>query len=381
MIAVGLMSGTSLDGIDAALVRIEPQAVGYRLELLRFETIPFEAGVLQSLRATLPPNDGSVAVVAALHHALGLAFGAAARQVAGATPIAYVASHGLTLWHDGPRNVTLQLGDPFALREATGATVCYDFRSGDCAAGGHGAPLVPYFDALLFANAGEDRIAVNLGGIANITVLPRAGEVVAYDTGPGNMLLDGFVRERTRGTATFDRDGSFASAGTVDDDVLAALLAEDYFAAPPPKSTGRERFGAQFLLRHREKLARLSLEDGAATLTELTAATVAGAVAAAGFAAGRAIVSGGGARNPALLARLAARLAPIRVDISDALGVPVDAKEAMAFAMLGYETLRGRASNVPGATGARRAVPLGAIAPLHLRALLEEVERECRMPS
>jgi anhydro-N-acetylmuramic acid kinase len=378
MIAVGLMSGTSLDGIDAALVRIQPQAVGYRLELLRFETYPFEAGVLQSLHATLPPNDGSVAVVAALHHALGLAFGAAAQQVAGSTPIAYVASHGLTLWHDGPRNVTLQLGDPFALREATGATVCYDFRSADCAAGGHGAPLVPYFDALLFASAGEDRVAVNLGGIANITILPRAGEVVAYDTGPGNMLLDAFVRERTRGATAFDRDGSFARAGIVDDDVLAALLVEDYFAAPPPKTTGRERFGGQFLTRHRDKLAGLSLEDGAATLTELTAATVAGAVAAAGFTGGRAIVSGGGARNAALLARLAARLAPIRVEISDALGVPVDAKEAMAFAMLGYETLRGRASNVPGATGARRAVPLGAIAPLHLRALLEEVERECR---
>jgi anhydro-N-acetylmuramic acid kinase len=381
MIAVGLMSGTSLDGVDAALVKILPRARGYAVELIGFETRPFEEELLTALRAALPPNDGSVAVVAALHHALGRAYAQAARSMAAGSSLGFVASHGQTVWHDGPRHVTLQLGDAFAIREAVGATVCYDFRSADCAAGGHGAPLVPYVDGLFFASEDEDRVAVNLGGIANITLLPRGAtprQAVAFDTGPANMLLDAFVRERTRDERRYDRDGALAAAGQADGELLAAMLADDYFAQAPPKSTGREHFGAHFLARYGERLGRLRIEDGAATLTELTAASLADAILAAGLAGARVIVSGGGARNRTLLMRLAARLAPARVETSDAMGIPAEAKEAVAFAVLGYETLRGRAANVPAATGAAHPAVLGAIAPHHLGELLAELELECR---
>jgi anhydro-N-acetylmuramic acid kinase len=373
------MSGTSLDGIDAAVVRLLPRGLGYRVELLRFETYPFARDLADALRAALPPNAGSVAAIARLHHALGGAFGEAARAIRGDDRIDFVASHGQTLWHDGAAHITLQLGDAFVIREAAGATVCYDFRSADCAAGGQGAPLVARVDALLFGGAGEDRVALNLGGIANVTLLRRGAspdEAIAFDTGPGGMLIDGFVRERTGGQREFDRDGTLAAAGQVDATLLGAMLAEDYFAAPAPKTTGRERFGAPFLARHREALAELSLEDGAATLTELTAASVAQAIERAGFGSACIIVAGGGARNPALLARIAARLNGARVEISDAMGVPAEAKEAIAFAVLGYETLRERAANVMASTGARRAVTLGAIAPLGLRELLAEVAAE-----
>ena len=399
MNAIGLMSGTSLDGIDAALVEIFPRGASYALKLQRFETFAFDPALAASLESVLPPGDAGVAVVAALHRALGAAFASAARAIAGSETIGYVASHGQTIWHDGARHVTLQLGDPFAIRDAVTATVCFDFRSADCAAGGHGAPLVAYVDALLLADPNEDRVALNLGGIANVTLLPKTAldgraldadnGVRAFDTGPGNMLLDAFVRERTEGAARMDEDGALAAAGTVDSELLDAMLSDEYFALEPPKTTGRERFGAQFFGRYRERLARLRLEDGAATLAELTAASIAASLALAGglaaagepaladFAPDRIIVSGGGARNLHLLARLRARLPRARVETSDAMGLPAEAKEAMAFAVLGYETLRGRASNLPRATGASHAVPLGAIAPYQLQTLLAEIEREC----
>jgi len=192
------------------------------------------------------------------------------------------------------------------------------------------------------------------------------------------MLIDAFVCERTGAVQTFDRDGDLAAHGRSDNDVLTALLADPYFALPPPKSTGRERFGAQFLHTHESLLAPLRLEDGVATLTELTAATIADAIVTTGLAAARVLVSGGGAHNRTLLARLCARLPAARVEPSTAMGVPVDAKEAIAFAVLGYETLRGRAANVPRVTGAARAVPLGAIAPCDLAPLLGKLEDECR---
>ena len=171
MLAVGLMSGTSLDGIDAALVRILPRGRTYALQLTRFEIFPFSRALHDALRAVLPPNAGSVAAVARLHHALGLEFAQAAKAVMGSQEIDFAASHGQTLWHDGAAHVTLQAGDAFTIREAVGATVCYDFRSADCAAGGHGAPLAARVDALLIGDAGEDRIALNVGGIANVTIL------------------------------------------------------------------------------------------------------------------------------------------------------------------------------------------------------------------
>ncbi len=380
MIAVGLMSGTSLDGVDAALCRITPRAESYDVQLLKFATEPFSEELAAEIRAALPPNSGSTQAVAALHRKLGEAFARAARAVAGATTIDYVASHGQTIWHDGERKWTLQIADAFAIREIMGVTVCYDFRSADVAAGGHGAPLVPYVDAVLLGSTVENRVAVNIGGIANLSILPKnalADDVLAFDSGPGNMLIDAFVRERSGGDVRYDEGGTLASAGVVNDEALRAMLADAYFALAPPKTTGRERFGAQFLREHDAVLHDLSLEDGAATLAALTAVTLAEVVTAYAPAGARVLLSGGGVHNGAIVGGLKQRLAGFAVEGSDAMIDP-DAKEALAFALLGYETLRERAANIPKATGARRAVPLGALAPHGLRALLARMDAECR---
>jgi anhydro-N-acetylmuramic acid kinase len=308
-------------------------------------------------------------------------FARAARAAAGALSVDYVASHGQTLYHDGGSHVTMQLGDAFAIRESMRATVCYDFRSADCAAGGIGAPLVPYVDGLLLGSPSEDRVAVNIGGIANVTALERDAaphDVMAFDCGPGVRLIDQFVRERTGGELTYDDDGAFAAAGNVDETTLIEMLNDPYFAHPAPKSTGRERFGEQFLRERGASLASMSLEDGCATLTELTAVTIANAIAELGLGKARVLCSGGGAQNRVLLRRIAARLSGARVETTDAAGLPAKAKEAIAFAVLGYETLRERAANVPRVTGASHAVPLGAIAPHDLRRLLAVVEAECQ---
>ncbi len=378
MIAVGLMSGTSLDGIDAALLQIVPRGIGYEVRLLDFATVEFEEALRDRLLALLPPNAGSVAEVAALHRELGTCFARAARTVAGDMMVDYAASHGQTVWHDGERSVTLQIGDPFAVRDEMLATVCFDFRSADCAAGGSGAPLVPYVDALLLGSDDETRVAVNIGGIANITVIPRASrDVRAFDSGPGNMLIDAFVRERSGGRRRFDEDGVLALRGRVDEAALRALLEDPYYAQEPPKSTGRERFGAQYLRANDRLLRDLSLEDGAATLTALTARSLADAIRAHAPGGSRVLVSGGGAHNAAVMRGLAERLEGFRVERSETMNVQGDAKEALAFAVLGYETLRGRAANVPQATGAARHTVLGAIAPYELRRLFEVMEAEC----
>lgn len=379
MIALGLMSGTSLDGIDAALVDIRPHGAGYRIRTLHAQTTPYDAATRARLLAALPPHRASVEEVAALHRALGDRFAQVASAL-GAAHIDFVASHGQTLWHDGPNHITLQIGDPFALRDALKASVCFDFRSADCAAGGQGAPLVPYVDALLFADAHEDRVTLNLGGIANLTLLPADAPVrAAFDAGPGNMVIDRFVERRTG--ERFDADGALARRGSVDREMLAAMLADPYFALAPPKTTGRERFGEAWLRPYEERLDRLGLEDGCATLAELTAASVADAIARSGFARARVLVSGGGAANGHLMERLRARLPDSRIEDTRALGIDPNAKEAIAFAVLGYETLRGRCANVPAATGAERRTPLGAIAPFALRDLLERIEHECASAS
>jgi anhydro-N-acetylmuramic acid kinase len=381
VIAVGLMSGTSLDGVDAVLVRLVPRGRSYEVDVLDFQTTPYGDDERKALREALPPNEGSTRSVARLNHVLGRSFAKAALGVAGKTALDFVASHGQTIYHDGDAQTTLQVGDPFVIRQAVGCTVCYDFRSADCAAGGHGAPLVPYVDALLLASDSEDRVAVNIGGIANLTVIPRRSapqDVVAYDSGPGNMLIDAFLFRRTNGRERFDRDGKAALAGSVNQSVLEAMLADPYFSLPPPKTTGRERFGAQFLDEHQTRLDALSLEDGAATLTALTAASLASAIDASSARESRVLVSGGGAKNPAVLRELERRLPARRVESSDAMNLRADAKEAVAFAILGYETLRGRAANVPRSTGASGPVILGALAPHGLSALLEKVQAECR---
>jgi anhydro-N-acetylmuramic acid kinase len=381
MRAIGLMSGTSLDGVDAALVDIEPRGSGYTLELVRFATEPFDGPLRAALLAALPPHAASPAEAARLDRELGRRFAAAAKRVAAGERIDFVASHGLTLAHDGAASETMQIGDPYLVRDALDATVVFDFRRADCALGGNGAPLVPYVDALLFASEREDVVALNLGGIANVTVLSRGadpGAASAWDTGPANMLIDAFVRERTAGAETFDRDGAHAARGTVDERIVRDLCAREifYLAQPPPKSTGRERFGAQLLADQADLFADLSLEDGCATLCGFTVATICDSLGWYGPARARTVASGGGTRNATLMRLLAERLATTGSTLvsSAAYGVDPDAKEALAFAVLGFETLRERPANLPRATGASAPAVLGAIVPRGLAALLAKMD-------
>jgi anhydro-N-acetylmuramic acid kinase len=379
MIGLGLMSGTSLDGIDAALLDIRPRGGGYVYSLVRSRTVPFDPALRERLLAALPPHEPSPRTVALLDVAVGRALGEAAREVAGNARLDYVASHGLTLYHDGSASISVQIGDPFVLRECVGATVVADFRRADCAAGGQGAPLVPYVDALFLAHAHREIVALNIGGIANLTIIPVGAElekVRAWDCGPGNMLLDAFVRERTNGREHYDRDGGHASAGRVNSEVLQVMLGDAYFAQASPKSTGRERFGEMFLEKHRRELHALSLEDGCATLSALTVESIARDILAHAAEGARIIVSGGGARNVSLLTRLSERLPGYEVRCSDAFGVDGDMKEAIAFAVLGYEALRGRAAGLPGVTGARYAAMLGVVAPMNFAALMVKIAEE-----
>lgn len=375
MIAVGLMSGTSLDGIDAVRVRIVPRGERYDIAVEAFETVPLTPELRRRIVAALPPSATTALEVAHLHATLGEAFADAAARIVGRN-VDFIASHGLTLAHDGDAHVTMQIGDPFRIRERFDTTVISDFRSADTAAGGHGAPLVPHVDALLFGSDGEPRVALNLGGIANLTVLQTGAPLVAFDTGPGNMVIDAFVLDRTGGAEAFDRDGNYARAGRVDETLLEKMLADRYFAEAPPKSTGRERFGPAFSTRYRADLDKLSLPDGAATVTALTVRTVSDAIRIYARSTARLIVGGGGAHNLVLLDGLRRALPRIAVVTSDAFGIDPDAREAIAFAVLGYECLRGRAAGIPKVTGARGPRLLGTIAPHDLETLLARIARE-----
>jgi anhydro-N-acetylmuramic acid kinase len=316
--------------------------------------------------------------VAQLHADLGAAFVATATALAEGERIDFVATHGLTVYHDGPRSTTLQIGRPYELRDRFRATVVWDFRSADCALGGSGAPLVPFVDALLFASKEEDRVAVNIGGICNLTILPRGAapqDAVAFDVGPGMMLLDAFVRERT--SERMDFDGVRTAKGTPDEELLAKLLADPYFALDPPKSTGREQFGRQILDADRQRFAELSTEDGCATLAAFTVRPLADAVRHHATQGSRVILGGGGARNPAVVRMLRDALGDYaRIELTDDLGLDADAKEAVAFAILGYEALRGRPASLPRVTGARTPAVLGAIVPFDLPSLLAKIARE-----
>jgi anhydro-N-acetylmuramic acid kinase len=379
MIAIGLICGTSLDGIDAALVDMVPAGEGYAVRLLAARTHPFAGDVAARLRAAVAPGRPEPAEVAALDLAVGASFAEAAAAVAGSARIDFVASHGVTLYHAGDRCITWQIGNPFAIRERVGTTVLFDFRRADCAAGGSGAPLVPYADALWFGSRERFRVAINLGGIANATMLPPGASFAdarAWDIGPGNMLIDAFVRSRTGGSLTCDRDGAYAAHGTVDAAALRTLLDDPYFALPPPKTAGREQFGDAFWKGRGAVLEALSLHDGCATLVALTAETIAATIRATGARAGDAVVAGGGVHNPALMRALAERLAGFDVLSSARFGVDPDMKEAMAFALLGYELVRGRPCGLPAVTGARHAALLGAIVPQDLDRLVALVREE-----
>lgn len=362
MIAGGVMSGTSLDGVDAALVEIGKRGV----RTLGFLSEPYPEELRRRLLG-VSNCDTHTREIARLHFELAEVYAAVFKSLlkrcgVAAGQVRVAGCHGQTIYHEGGV-ATLQIGDGSVLAERLGIAVVSDFRPRDIAAGGQGAPLVPYVDHLLYADPKEGRISLNIGGIANVTHLPAgSGAVTAFDTGPGNMVIDQLM-VRFRG-ASYDTDGALAASGSVDPLIVEELLRDEFISRMPPKSAGREQYGADFV---DALLARgMSPEDTVATATFFTAASIAEGVyrfAEPRGEIGRVIVSGGGVHNQTLMRFLRAELADMEVVSSAEFGVDPDAKEAIAFAVLAAETIQGRPSNLPSATGARRAVVLGKISP------------------
>ncbi|MBS0337912.1 MAG: anhydro-N-acetylmuramic acid kinase [Proteobacteria bacterium] len=356
----GLMSGTSLDGVDAVLADFS----GGTFRVLSHAHAGFDAGLRESLLAlTVPGFDeidraGNIGgLLARMYaHAIDLVL---MRAGLTASEVRAVGCHGQTIRHRPEHGFTLQIGNPALLAELAGIAVVADFRSRDMAAGGQGAPLVPAFHAVAFGDPAEDRAVVNIGGIANVTLLPRAGPVLGFDTGPGNCLMDLWAQRHLR--QAFDAGGAWASGGRPIAPLLARLLEDPFFTLPAPKSSGRERFNAGWFERHLDP----SWDPQAvqATLLELTAETIGRAIEAARPPAMRLIVCGGGARNDALMRRLRKRLAPVAVDASAAHGLAEDQVEATAFAWLARCAIEGKAGNLPEVTGAGGRRILGAIYP------------------
>ncbi len=378
---IGLMSGTSADGIDAALIRLRDRDDGLVPEVLGFDTIAFPPGLRDRVMEVSDPETGRIDELGRLHFELGELFARAAAIVAESAglplpEVDLIGSHGQTVHHLPERaarfgvetGATLQIGDPSVIAQRTGVVTVGDFRAADVARGGQGAPLVPYVDYLLFKHAAKSRGLLNLGGIANLTVLPadpKPEEVMAFDTGPANMLIDAVAWMET-GQA-MDRDGAGARRGKPFEDLVANVLSMPYFELPPPKSTGRELFGgrrAESLVRAGRE-AGLEAEDLLATATEITVRSIRDAcrrfVEPVVTRLDEMIVSGGGAKNGFLLERLAQVLSPVEVTTSDDHGLSSDAKEAVAFAILADRTVRARPGSLPGATGADRPAVLGKI--------------------
>ncbi len=375
MIVVGMMSGTSVDGIDTVIARIFGAPPALTWQIIGHSHMPFADDLRAEIFACFRPATGTVDRLCGLNFALGRAYAAAAQEAIRAAglrreDVDLIGSHGQTLWHipTGSAASTLQMGEAAVIAEETGIPVVSNFRPRDMAAGGQGAPLVAYVDRLLFTHPANFRALQNIGGIANVTFLPPAGKEgfapLAFDTGPGNMLIDDAARRATDGRLAFDEDGRLALSGQVHETLLADLLAHPYLQEKPPKTTGREVFGRQMgeELWHKGSQLGLTPEDLVATLTAFTAESIARAYRAFLPAQPQEIiVSGGGARNPALMQMLRERVLPARVMRSDDLGLPAEQKEALAFAVLAYETWHRRPGNLPEATGASRPVILGQI--------------------
>ncbi|WP_381561876.1 anhydro-N-acetylmuramic acid kinase [Streptomyces eurythermus] len=367
MRVIGLMSGTSHDAIEAAAADLSLEGDALLLRPLGHLSVPYPDELRDRIAAALPPAQTTMGAVCALDTGIGQAFagvaGRALRDLCAGTAD-LVVSHGQTMHHwveDGTVRGTLQLGQPAWIAEATGLPVVSDLRSRDVAAGGQGAPLVALTDALLLSGLPGTPAALNLGGIANITVLAPGAEPLAFDTGPANALLDAAVHHFTDGAAAYDEDGRRAGAGQVSPGLLRVLLDDPYYRRPAPKSTGKEHFHLLYLRRALDTVPVPATADVLATLTRLTAVTVADACRAHGVT--RLVVSGGGTRNPVLMRMLAEELPGVPLGPSDDLGLPSAAKEALAFAVLGFLTAHGLPGALPSGTGARRASVLGSITP------------------
>jgi len=367
---IGIMSGTSCDGIDVAVVRFSSKSGGgEKPELVHFSEHAMPAELHEPLLRLAAPGINEIDAMGELDGLLGQAFaGAALNTIAAAglqgADIAAIGCHGQTIRHR-PRAkhpFTLQIGSAAVLAEKTGITTISDFRSRDMAAGGEGAPLVPFAHRQLFASDRQNTAVLNIGGIANITWLGKGGETIGFDCGPGNMLMDALMLEMSDGRNGFDNDGELAASGQICDALLEMLLNHPFLQRRPPKSTGREEFGSDILAKI-TAWPQLSDADRMATTAAFSVRCIANAVQ---FLAGkpqRWLVCGGGARNRHLLSSLAAQLAPANVTTTDEIGIPAQAVEAVSFAILAYQTLRGQNNTLSAVTGANRDVCGGVITP------------------
>jgi len=382
MLVLGLMSGTSADGIDVALARISGSPPHLHARLLDHTSLSFPPAIRKEILHVAEQQAITAGELSQLNFRLGELFAAAAlaacrRFRVSPRRISLIGTHGQTVFHQGrpipfyghPTASTLQIGEPSVIAARTGITTVGDFRPADIALGGEGAPLVPYADFLLYRHPKLGRVSLNLGGIANITVLPanaKPSQVFAFDTGPANILIDALIRHFTRGSRRFDKNARLAISGRSLPALLDDLLRDPYLKLAPPKSTGREYYGhpyVQKLLalgrRHRAKPA--DLIRAATIFTALSVVDALNRFVLPKTKIHQLIVSGGGAHNPLILAQLAAALPGTDVFPSSRLGIPVDAKEAFAFALLAYETFLQRPANIPSATGARGPAILGKI--------------------
>ncbi|HIT33948.1 MAG TPA: anhydro-N-acetylmuramic acid kinase [Candidatus Faecousia intestinigallinarum] len=374
-LVVGLMSGTSADGVDAALTRITGWGLDTRVEPLGFHFLPFSPETRQRILTLCGGEVGGSREICLMAVHLGKLYAQAVGELlqkTGAASIDLIGVHGQTVYHIPEETPylgtslrgTLQIGDPSYLAEEFRCPVVSDFRIRDMAAGGLGAPLVPYTEFLLYRSEREDVALQNIGGIGNITFLPAGGrleDVVAFDTGPGNMVMDALASRLTHGEAAYDDGGRLAAAGKVIPEMLAWMLEDPYLAKQPPKTTGREYYGAEYV----EKLLRFGdypMQDVLATATRFTAESI--ALSLRRFAPrlpARLVVGGGGSRNPTLLRFLQQALPACKIQTQEDLGLDSDAKEAVAFAILANEALFASCNNAPAATGARHGVVMGRI--------------------
>jgi len=391
MYILGMNSGTSVDGIDLALCEFQPapdEQGTLVLRLRAYQERPHPAELRQQILRLCHEKVAHLADLTEMNFLIGDAFGAAAlafwrEQQIEPREVDLIASHGQTIYHlvePGRRLSTLQMGEPSVIAYRTGITAIADFRVADMAAGGQGAPLSSFLDALLSSSPTVTRALQNIGGIGNVTFLPAGSDLAlasAFDTGPGNVLIDYGARHFSHGKLTYDRDGAMAGAGQVDEALLANALAHPYFQQQPPKTTGRELFGDAFAAEMiaRAEASQRSPEDIMATLTALTAHSIADAYRRFGPARiDEVLVSGGGAYNPTLMRMLQAALPGSRVTRFAEPGLPAEAKEAVLFALLAHETIHGRPANLPRCTGAQQAVVLGKIAPgANYQALMQRV--------
>ncbi len=371
------MSGTSLDGIDVAIVDITGSGYKAKINVLTSHSVPYPKKIREALLA-ISNMSAFTGDISRLNFLLGELYAEALEETAERaqiplSTIKLIGCHGQTIFHEGQgaqylgKKVasTFQIGESSVISERTGIDVISNFRERDMAAGGRGAPLVPYLDYMLIRHRGRGRVAVNIGGVANLTAIPpntSSDRVIAFDTGPGNMIIDQLVTRITAGGQTYDRDGVIAASGEVDPKLLAKLLRDKYFRAKPPKTAGREQYGSDYVSKLLD--TELSSEDLIATATALTAESIALGVrnfVLTEMRVDEIFVSGGGTHNPTLMKMLRKAMDPIPVMETTEVGLDVDAKEAIAFAVMAYETVHCRPSNVPMATGAKRPVVLGKV--------------------